>query len=206
MARNEGDQQEIVLGNKQLLSIFFIVVVLMGVSFTIGYIIGRNASSVSAAGAGPAATVSPRSSNAIPPASSDAQTEEKRVEPEPATKSPDPTDSSSSRTTGTQPAKPYEERAQAPRREEAEAKPDTKAPAAAAPTGTGTYLQVASLKREDADHLVNMLRGRGYPALIGESPKEGLFRVLIGPYKDIPALADAKQKLRGAGFDPIVAR
>ncbi|MDQ6706279.1 MAG: hypothetical protein M3Z85_09940, partial [Acidobacteriota bacterium] len=39
----EAQEHELVLGNKQLLSAFFIVVVLLGVFFTMGYIIGRNA-------------------------------------------------------------------------------------------------------------------------------------------------------------------
>jgi cell division septation protein DedD len=63
------------------------------------------------------------------------------------------------------------------------------------------------MKRADADHMVSVLRDRGFPALIGESPKEGLFRVLVGPYKDIPSLVDAKAKLKAAGFDnPLIAR
>jgi cell division septation protein DedD len=70
----------------------------------------------------------------------------------------------------------------------------------------GSYLQIAALKRQDADHMVEVLRKRGYPALLGESPKEGLFRVLVGPFKDMPALADSKQRLKAAGIDSIVAR
>jgi cell division protein FtsN len=42
MARNEEGEFELVLGNRQLLSIFFLVVVLLGVFFTMGYIVGRN--------------------------------------------------------------------------------------------------------------------------------------------------------------------
>jgi cell division protein FtsN len=31
--------------------------------------------------------------------------------------------------------------------------------------------------------------------------------VLVGPYKDIPSLVDAKAKLKAAGFDnPLIAR
>src|SRR5579875_3583368 len=42
MAKNEDGEFELVLGNRQLLSVFFIVVVLLGVFFTMGYIVGRN--------------------------------------------------------------------------------------------------------------------------------------------------------------------
>ena len=42
MARSEDGEFELILGNKQLLSVFFIVVVLLGVFFTMGYIVGKN--------------------------------------------------------------------------------------------------------------------------------------------------------------------
>lgn len=42
MGRSEDGEFELILGNKQLLSVFFIVVVLLGVFFTMGYIVGKN--------------------------------------------------------------------------------------------------------------------------------------------------------------------
>ena len=42
MPKNEEGEFELILGNRQLLSVFFIVVVLLGVFFTMGYIVGRN--------------------------------------------------------------------------------------------------------------------------------------------------------------------
>ena len=42
MPRNEDGEFELVVGNKQLRSVFFIVVILIGVFFTMGYIVGRN--------------------------------------------------------------------------------------------------------------------------------------------------------------------
>ena len=44
MPRNEEGEFELVLGNRQLLSGFFIVVILFGVFFTMGYIVGRHSS------------------------------------------------------------------------------------------------------------------------------------------------------------------
>ena len=51
MPKNEEGEFELVLGNKQLLSVFFIVVILLGVFFTMGYIVGRNTSEVAMANA-----------------------------------------------------------------------------------------------------------------------------------------------------------
>ena len=42
MKNNETGEFELVLGNRQLLSGFFIVVLLFGVAFAMGYIVGRN--------------------------------------------------------------------------------------------------------------------------------------------------------------------
>ena len=48
-AELEGQEFELVLGNKQLLSVFFIVVILLGVFFTMGYVVGRNSAPITAA-------------------------------------------------------------------------------------------------------------------------------------------------------------
>jgi len=42
MKNNETGEFELVLGNRQLLSGFFIVVILFAVFFVMGYIVGRN--------------------------------------------------------------------------------------------------------------------------------------------------------------------
>jgi cell division septation protein DedD len=190
--RDESDQQELVLGNKQLLSIFFIVIAMLGVAFTLGYMIGRNTANVSAATMSPPAAAptqapqAPRMAESQPP-------------PQVVQQDPTPTPVAApvpQKVTETSPAKPYE------------SEPVATAPPPPVTTGNPpSYLQVAAMKRADADHMVSVLRDRGFPALVGESPKEGLFRVLVGPYKDITALVDAKAKLKAAGFDnPLIAR
>jgi cell division protein FtsN len=44
VAANEEGEFELVLGNRQLLSVFFVAVLLLAVFFTMGYIVGRNLS------------------------------------------------------------------------------------------------------------------------------------------------------------------
>ena len=48
MSKTEGEY-ELVLGNRQLLSAFFIIVILFGVFFTMGYVVGRNSAPAAAA-------------------------------------------------------------------------------------------------------------------------------------------------------------
>ena len=44
MPKNDEGEFELVLGNRQLISVFLIVVILLGVFFSMGYIVGRNSS------------------------------------------------------------------------------------------------------------------------------------------------------------------
>ena len=44
MPKNEDGEFELILGNRQLLSVFFIVVVLLAIFFALGYIVGRPSS------------------------------------------------------------------------------------------------------------------------------------------------------------------
>ena len=47
MPKNDEGEFELVLGNRQLISVFLIVVILLGVFFSMGYIVGRNSSPAS---------------------------------------------------------------------------------------------------------------------------------------------------------------
>ena len=68
------------------------------------------------------------------------------------------------------------------------------------PDADGTYLQVTALRRSDADNLVKTLREQNFPAIVAESPKADLFRVLVGPYSQMAQGADAKARLKALGF------
>src|SRR5580704_14634457 len=91
MTQTDGEK-EIVLGNKQLISLFFVVVALCGVFFAMGYMIGRNTSkpaTASAEGSAPSAT----SAQAAPPAAQDSEPPRETAAEEPPPPSPAPADS-----------------------------------------------------------------------------------------------------------------
>jgi cell division septation protein DedD len=77
-------------------------------------------------------------------------------------------------------------------------RPVTEAPAV--PVAGATYLQVTALRRDDADKLVKTLREQNFPALLAESSKPDLFRVMVGPYHQTADVADAKARLKSLGF------
>ncbi len=95
----------------------------------------------------------------------------------------------------------------------APAKPETsQQPAsAAAPgeVGQGITLQVAALRsKQDAEALVNILKGRGYPVFL-VTPEyahanDNLFRVQVGPFKTRDDAEKVRSKLSQEGFKPFI--
>ena len=68
------------------------------------------------------------------------------------------------------------------------------------------YLQLMAVKLPEAEKMVALLRRRGVPALIGESSKPELYRVLVGPFSDTASLAKSKSELKDLGFESVVSK
>jgi cell division septation protein DedD len=194
MTQTEGEK-ELVLGNKQLISLFFVIVALCGVFFALGYMMGRPSGKqlaaipdispvASSAEARPAAGQSQEPAQAEPPN----ETSGADVQPAPAGASSVPAD--------TQP------QTAATRTQAARDVPPAVSTTSdtAAPEAGATYLQVTALRRADADNLVKTLKEQNFPALLADSSKADLFRVLVGPYHQTADVADAKARLKALGF------
>ena len=219
MSKTEGEY-ELVLGNRQLLSAFFIIVILFGVFFTMGYVVGRNSTpGVSASSAGAQrAEAAPVPTTAQPPASQPASAapKEEAKESEPADTKPVET-----KPVETKPVepKPVESAPVAPREKpavKAEAPPRRAAAAKSAPSsgsavavnpGPGNmYLQVMAVEQPQAGVVMDTLKQKGFPAVLAQSPKPNVFRVMVGPYADGASLGKAKAQLENAGFKPLVRK
>jgi cell division septation protein DedD len=206
MRDNETGEYELVVGNKQLLSGFFIVVVLCAVAFALGYVVGQNAprtarmatdqqpQSGSAQDARPQ-PASPALSAANPPAVQS---------PAPSTpaESTDPANAGSA-AASTTPAPPPQPTTQPAR----DATSPAATPAAPAPAPTeappGSWWQVlATRNQESARALVQTLKDKGLPASLTVGT-DNLTRVLVGPYTDTASMARAKTALESAGFQPV---
>lgn len=182
MPKNEDGEFELILGNRQLLSVFFIVVILLGVFFTMGYIVGRNSSTLTA---DVAATPAPDGKPQIvePPA--------KIAEPAPAP--PAPTE-----TAPQQPAREPEPAPEPTKPEKVKAEPARSG--SSHPTAGQTYLQLAATSKHEADIMVDVLRKKSFKAMAAEiDEKPGTFRVLVGPITDTTA-NKMRADLQGAGF------
>jgi len=211
-------ETEILLGNKQLLGIFFVVAVLLGVAFAGGYLIGHGSSKKSVA---TAATPAPADAAASPAAPGTAGGETHSVGADPSAaedkQAGDP--SPDAVFAPTEPATTNRQKAIAPsntrghKREERtstseEIKP-TPAPASGTftPQAGQTFLQVAAVARDEAEAVADVLHKKGFRA--HAIPKPGnpkIYRVLIGPIRDTGDLSSTRDSLRHAGFREVIVQ
>ena len=192
MARNNDGEFELILGNRQLLSVFFIIVILLGVFFTMGYIVGRNSAPVVAevqrkatrtAGedsTAAASNASPASPRQIPAASPTGAAEPKPGRPEPASDKPALPEPESVKT--------------------APARNRSGSAAGDQPVAGQSYLQLAATSKREADVLVDVLRQKGFKAINAEiAEKPGTWRVLVGPVPEGGSNA-LRSDLQKSGF------
>jgi cell division septation protein DedD len=219
---NEDGEFELILGNRQLLSVFFIVVILLGVFFTMGYIVGRNSTPVAVAESNPprkgdtkplivdspapretspSETSSPaprESSSSAPITTAQQQPAEtpKAAKTEPVKAPPVKSEPAKSEPAKSEPAK------SAKAEKEKTAKPAPAPAPAPASTGapSGTYLQLAATTKREADIMVDVLRQKKFSAITAQVPeKPDLFRVLVGPMSEAQ-VNKTKTDLQSAGF------
>ncbi len=189
MPRNEtseldGNEFELVLGNKQLLSVFFIVVILLGIFFTMGYVVGRNSAPVDAASRKSdtyerqnAPSAVPASRRETPPTQSAPVTEQAPAHSGPAKSEP------------------------------VAQKPIEIPPVTVSQPQVGeTYLQVVAAAKPEAEVLAEILAKKGFRAFVAPGPNEKVFRVLVGPTKDAADLSKLKTDLEAAGVKPFVKK
>jgi hypothetical protein len=196
MKNSETGEFEMVLGNKQLLSGFFLVVILFAVFFVMGYIVGRNSTPTTQLAANRDQNSAATPSSARPqPASGSAPAEQNP----PAAVAEPPKDDAGAAAPVTEP-QPTTQPAQ-PAQTKTEAAPPAAAPPAQ-PTPGETYLQAYSGKQEVAETVSHTLKQKGFPTLLSPGP-QGKTRVLVGPYPDLGKLGQAKADLERLGFSPF---
>jgi cell division septation protein DedD len=209
MRNNETGEFELLVGNRQLLSGFFIVVLLFAVAFSMGYIVGRNSS--------PSAKLQTETASSAGTASQTPETRPQPVAQAPAT-TPGPG--------GTPPADaapggavaPPADTSPQPSTQPERAPGSPLGPAAgAAPTAPptapppveaapGSYWQVlATASQTSADAMRQTMKDKGFPASLQPGPNN-LIRVLIGPYTDKQSLGRAKTELENAGVHPVLMK
>jgi len=183
----EANDTEITLGTGKMLALFFGLVILCAVFFGMGFSMGKN---------------SVRSTPELLPSPSQSN---------PRSAASKPTGTASSGSTS-QPAQAPAAQTSSTNNSSApelstSADQSTGQPASAAPTGPGYFVQVAAVsKQEDAEALVESLKGHQYQAIIANQPSDKLFHVQVGPFTDIKEAEGVRSKLVSDGYNPILKK
>jgi cell division septation protein DedD len=215
MLRTNERESEILLGNKQLLGIFFAVALLLGVAFYGGYMVGRNSSTkkvpATAETAAPAPsssseTVSAGETHTIPGESGasadETQTSSGRA---PVTKS----NPGSHELAGDEKSEPPLGSRKGKATHESKLTPptDTDAPGVYQPQPGSEYLQVVALGRSEAEGLADVLHKKGFRAHAVPKPgNASLYRVIVGPIRDAGDLSSTRDALRKTGFRSVIVQ
>ena len=201
MRNNETGEFELVVGNKQLLSGFFIVVLLFAVAFAMGYVVGQNTQRPAklASEGGTASNPANIVADSRPqPASPVTPLPIASTLPEGASGAPPPPDAQASPQPTTQPAQGSQPAAG----EKPAAAPENPGIVASSEVPPGSFWQVIAVKPEVAEAIRQTLKDKGFQVALTPGTSN-LTRVLVGPYNDSPSLGRAKTALESAGFQPV---
>jgi DedD protein len=183
---DEGNDTEITLGMGKMLALFFGLVILCAVFFGMGFSMGKNSvKSAPELPASPTAAAARPSAGAKPGGMPHPASDSKVTQAQPHT----------SRTDGT-PSSPAQSGAAV-----------QQTTTSSGEAGQGYFVQVAAVsKQEDAEALVEALKGRQYSAFIASQPSDKLFHVQVGPFADIKDAEIVRAKLVGDGYNPILKK
>lgn len=205
MPRNDDGEFELILGNRQLMSVFFIVVILLGVFFAMGYIVGRNSSPVTTPevashrtdpkptpDVAPSARETPRATATPADVPTEAAAPKDNDTPKAA---PQPAETASQQGPATRPAPPVE-----PVAAPAPAKTPSRVATSGQPEPGRTYLQLSAIDHDKAEIMIELLHKKNFPAIAAEIPeKPGVFRVLVGPISEAD-VTKTRADLQDASF------
>jgi DedD protein len=210
--KNGGD---FVLESRHLVGLFLLLVVIFGVVFTLGYLLGRSQydTKIRAAVGPPPGTDTPAvtatAKSKTRPESEDAQLPKKNSDWD-FYHSADPQASADhlqppSKSVAVSPAAPNPPGASL--KSTKAVKPPPGADVSPLIPRGAIMLQVAAvLHQDDALALAQALQQKKFPAFVIPPGPDKLYRVQVGPYPDNQSASNARQELEAKGFKSIIKR
>ena len=188
---------EITLGTGKMLVLFFGLVLLCALFFGMGFTMGKN--SVRSA---PELLATP--TGARPSAANTQATQQTAPQAQTAS----PAGSASTDTGSTASGTPAQTApGTTPDQNTQQQSGQTGGTAQGTPPGPGYTVQVAAVsKQEDADALVEALKGHQYQAFVAAPGPDKLFHVQVGPFADIKDAETTRAKLVADGYNPILKK
>jgi DedD protein len=223
--RGGGDR---VLESRHLVGLFLGVVLLCGVFFTLGYVMGRTQyggavhaadgfnSNVPSASVSPKSKAAPAAKNAPAPAPPDnggwdfydnkkSASDHLERAPAPATVAPS---APATKAPASVPAVANKSTNAPPPAATKTVAATPKQPAPFQPPAmakNSIVLQVAAVKlQRDALEMADAIQQKKFPAFVATSPADSFYHVQVGPYPDMPSAENAKRALEQLGFKPII--
>ncbi len=189
MKNKETGEFELVVGNGQIISGFFILALLLAVFFAMGFIVARakyqqEPATTTASSTAPDLHPQPSPASTAPPVAPPDQPRPEPTATGDGAKPPEGVDATQAKPAAENPFNPV---------------PD----AAASDATQGTYWQVTSTKDPSAAHaMLQSMKDMGLPASLSPGPND-FTRVLVGPYSDTATMAKVKTQLENMGFHPV---
>lgn len=187
---NKAGNYEIVLEQRHLIGVFFAVVLLCAVFFTLGFVLGRDRAQAALSAKTPASPAkAEQKSNSGAAAPSDLTFYDRVEGKQPKETLPAKAGAVAASPSKVAPSSP---------------KPEAKPPAASAKT---IYLQVGAFADEvQARSLAQRLLKLGFPVSIQPPRGDRLHRVRVGPFKSAGQADAAQRRLEAQGFRQILRR
>lgn len=193
MAELDTKDTEITLGTGRLLGVFFGLVIICALFFSLGFSMGKSAQkSTLTMVETPTVTMQPQANAGVKSAGGAPVRGEKPADCSTPDCQPEQSQA------GDQPAAAPSVASSAPEL--------SKGTSIASGNGAFTVQVAAVSKQEDADALVSALKRKSYPVFIAPNSADKLFHVQIGPFGDMKDAESMKAKLTGDGYNPIVKR
>lgn len=218
-SREKKSGGDFVLESRHLVGLFLLLVVIFGVVFTLGYLLGRSqydAKLRAVVGPPPGSEVqaaSPALKSKARPEPEDAQLPKKNADWDfyhsaDAQASADhlqpPAKSLTASAAPATPPKPAVPPKAAKPAQPAQASGSAEGPLI--PKGTIVLQVAAVMHQDDALALAQALQQKKFPAFVLTPGTDKLYRVQVGPYADNQAAGNARQQLEAQGFKSIIKR
>ena len=201
-----NQDEEVTLGTGRLLGLFFGLVIVCSLFFSLGFSLGRRslAEPVPAASTTTPATVGGEAKPSPPRAEAESKPDcaNGGVCPDTAAKSTTDELTFYKAVEQNQPKAKLEPPAPPPA-------PRAKSPELRRSSllGAGYMVQVAAVrKQDDAEALVQALRKKNYPVITTSGPNDRLYHVQVGPFADLKVAEATRSRLIANGYSPILKK
>ena len=209
MLQTGEKETEILLGNKQLLAVFFVAAALLGIAFTGGYMLGRGSGAKKATLGSSGSVESTDAAQRITSANTNTvqggETHAVLADDASQTIAPEATPTRKARRDDSEPLLGARKKKTIGDEASQAVLPKPAGSDSFVPQGGQEFVQVTALAHEQANGVAAALRKKGFRAHAVPKPgNTNLYRVVVGPIRDASELSSTRDALRKTGFRDVI--